>query len=106
MKIAYISGRYRARNIFGVALNIWRARRVALHYWRQGYAVICPHMNTAFFPEHDVDWIAGDLEFIKRLKPRYDIMVMLPGWEKSAGARLERLQAVESGIEVIEYGKR
>ena len=32
--------------------------------------------------------------------PWYDLLVSLPGWEKSAGARLEREVAVACGIEV------
>ena len=34
--------------------------------------------------------------------PWYDLLVSLPGWEKSAGARLEREVAVACGIEVCD----
>ena len=34
--------------------------------------------------------------------PWYDLLVSLPGWERSAGARLEREVAVACGIEACE----
>ena len=48
MRIAYISGPYRARTHDGVFENIMRARKVAREYWMKGFAVICPHTNTIF----------------------------------------------------------
>lgn len=37
--------------------------------------------------------------------PLYDLLVSLPGWEKSAGARLEREVAVACGIDVCELAE-
>ena len=99
MKIAYISGAYRSKDgINGVYENIQRARTEALKWWRDGYAVICPHMNTAFMDgaAHDSVWLAGDLEMLRRC----DIIVMLPGWEDSEGASAELDVAVECGLEI------
>jgi len=66
MKVAYISGPYRAATVHGVVENIRRAERVALKYWQLGYAVICPHTNTALFDGAAPDdvWLAGDLELL------------------------------------------
>ena len=67
--------------------NIRRAEKVAIKYWKKGYAVICPHSNTALFDGSSPDevWLNGDLELIKRS----DTVVMIKGWEKSIGASNE-----------------
>ena len=48
MKLAYIIGPYRADTIYQIKKNIEKAEETALKYWKKGYAVICPHLNTAF----------------------------------------------------------
>lgn len=112
MRVAYVSGPYRAQTILGVMRNIWRARKVAIKLWKAGYAVICPHLNTAFFPqgaafaelegEDHIGYIRGDLAIVNRLIPRYDMMVILPGWENSVGAREEFLVAIKREL-IIRY---
>ena len=99
MKLAFISGPYRAPTVHGIVENIRAAEAVALKYWALGYAVICPHLNTALFDGSlpDETWLAGDLEILKRC----DVIVMLPGWNKSAGATQEHKVAVRLGLEVI-----
>lgn len=105
MKVLYIAGPYDDRQdpIHGVQENITRASRIALEYWRQGWAVICPHMNTAgFHHAKDVQretWIEGDIEILSRC----DAILMIPGWARSPGAKAERDYALEHGIEVIYY---
>jgi len=103
MTIAYISGKYRARTVIGRLINIWKARRVALRYWRKGYAVICPHSNTAMFDGKcdDSVWLKGDIEIIKRLDPKRDVIIMMRGWEDSDGARHEYYAALSCGLRVI-----
>jgi hypothetical protein len=99
MQVAYIAGPYRAATVHGMHRNIDKAAEVALKYWKLGYAVICPHKNTAFFDGECPDnvWLNGDLELLRRS----DLVVMVPGWEQSEGARVERLAAVEAGIPII-----
>jgi len=87
MRVIYVSGPYRGK----VRQNITIARTVAIQLWEMGYAVICPHSNTGFFPEEgQIDYIKGDLEFIERLIPDEDSLVMLPNWEKSEGSKAEK----------------
>ncbi len=108
MRTAYIAGPYRPRGIWKrvpvvkwliIAWNIHRARKVALRWWRAGYAVIVPHGNTAFFDGRCPDsvWLSGDLEIMRRC----DVVVMMPDWERSGGAVAEHVVAVEYGLEIV-----
>jgi len=112
MLVAYIAGPYRARGFWKhipiirtliVIRNILRARKVALEYWKLGYAVICPHMNTALFDGHCPDnvWLDGDLELIKRS----DVIVMVNGWRKSSGAIAEYNCALIWEKKVVDKGE-
>jgi hypothetical protein len=85
--------------MYGVWQDIEEAKRVALKYWKQGYAVICPHANTAFFDGSCPDevWLNGDLEILERV----DVVVMMQGWEQSVGATGEYDHAVAHGKEII-----
>lgn len=87
MKLAYVAGRYRAPTIRGIVENIQAAERVALNLWRLGYAVICPHKNTALFDGAAPDdvWLRGDLVMLGRC----DLLVTVPGWETSVGSHGE-----------------
>ena len=84
MRVAYIAGPYRGKTIADVVQNIRFAESYAVKYWKLGFAVICPHMNTALFDGHAEDsvWLAGGLEFVRRS----DIIVMIPGWQRSSGS--------------------
>ena len=99
MKVAYIAGPYRGNTVNDISENIARARAVALKYWGKGYAVFCPHMNTAFMDgaHDDKIWIEGGLEIISRC----DVIVMMKDWTKSTGSVEELLHAEACGIEVM-----
>lgn len=101
MKVAYVAGPYRADTIHGVAQNIQKARNVALRLWKLGYAVICPHSNTAFFDVACPDsvWLEGNIEILKRC----DLVVLVDGWENSAGTRREVEVAAAYGIPIYVY---
>jgi hypothetical protein len=104
MKIAYIAGPYRAPTVFGLTENIQRAREAAAEFWKLGYAVICPHMNSAFMDGvvPDSTFLAGDREFIRRMRPG-DVFVLLPGWAESGGAKVEALLASSEGLHIVEW---
>lgn len=105
MKIAYISGPYSGPTIFHRAWNIHKARQVAKKYWRLGYAVICPHSNSAFF-----DGVVDHETFIDRdiqILDNANLIVMQGKWPTSYGAMEEldyaiRQRAINlSPLEVI-----
>lgn len=99
MKVAYIAGPYRANTVSGIVDNIRKAEAVAIEYWKKGYAVICPHKNTALLDGvcNDDVWLKGDIEIMKRC----DVIVMVPGWAKSTGATDEYNIAVSLGMEIV-----
>lgn len=90
----YVSGPY-SGDISG---NIQRARETAITLWEAGFAVLCPHLNTARF-ERDCkiaydDYISGDL----RLLEGCDAVFLLKGWAASLGAKEESRHAEDCGI--------
>lgn len=100
MKVLYISGPYSNGDWEIMSMNIMRAREVAIKLWKQGFAVICPHSNTAHFdaliPDKQV-FIRGDLEILKRC----DVIYMMRDWLTSYGAKCELRLAQRRGLEVI-----
>jgi hypothetical protein len=60
------------------------------------------HEEAMYLSIHSLMSIdVADSKFV----PYYDVLVSLPGWEKSAGACLEREVAVACGIEVCELSE-
>lgn len=98
-KVAFISGPYRAETIAGVVANIRAAEAVAAKYWRLGYAVICPHKNSALMDGicPDEVWLSGDLEILRRC----DVIVMMSNYIESSGAVDELEVARLQGLAVI-----
>lgn len=102
MLVAYIAGPFRSATYYGIWCNVRAAEKVALKYWKLGYAVICPHTNTANFDgavskENDKLWLDGDIEIMKRC----DVVVAMASWESSTGAKAELEIAKECGLEII-----
>lgn len=99
MKVVYIASPYRSSTIRGTVENIRRAETVAIKYWKLGYAVICPHLNTALFDGilPDRIWILGDLEILTRC----DVVVFCEGWSKSPGCNTEMYLAKDLDKEII-----
>jgi hypothetical protein len=102
MQIAYIAGPYRAKTKLGIIRNVLKARRVAKKYWCKGYAVFCPHLNSALMDGVALDevFLRGDLEFLKYA----DILVVIPGWERSTGTLAEIEFAKARGIPIVFEG--
>ena len=99
MKVAYICGPYRSDTVSGIVSNIRKAEYYAKKYWKLGYAVICPHLNTALFDGvcRDDVWLQGDKELVRRS----DVIVMIPGWNSSTSSIDKCALAGELNKEVI-----
>jgi len=99
MKTIYISGPFSHPDpVHGIPRNILAASEAALRCCRAGWAVVCPHKNTADF-QHVQDipydfWIQMDLELLARS----DAALFLPGWVNSPGAGREWKYAQELKI--------
>lgn len=90
LRVAFISGPYSARTIFGRLLNIYRAGKVAVKYWELGYSVVCAPMNSALMGEL---WFHSDkcnyemfMQGYLTMLRRCDTIVMMRGWQRSPGA--------------------
>ncbi len=104
MKVVYVAGKYLGNSDWETYNNIHKARVAAHRLWDEGYAVICPHANTAFFggPNEQakgsewMKWITGDLEILRRC----DKIYLLNNWKDSKGAGIELNEAIKSHLEV------
>ena len=97
-KLAYVAGPYRAPTAAQRQDNIHRARKAAEALWKRGYAVLCPHLNSANMDGlvDDEIFLQGCLEMVRRC----DLVWLLPGWRESEGAVRELEEAKWFGIEV------
>lgn len=94
--ILYIAGPYRG----DVDANIQAAREAAISVWEAGHFALCPHLNTAHF---ELDCRVNDETYIERdldVLVRCDGIIMLPGWEESAGAETEHEEALRQEMPV------
>ena len=102
-KLLYTAGPMRdKRGEYWVGENIRKAREVMLELVRMGYAVFCPHTNSAFcggaLPD-DAVWLDVDREIISRC----DGVVFLPGWPQSEGSWCEREFAIANDIPCFDW---
>ena len=98
----YVSGCYTADTEAEIMVNIRRALDAGDTMLKLGYAPIIPHVCM----NHNTSWdkaIAHDLNILRGLCPAADVIVMMPGWEKSRGANREREVAVQRGLKVVLY---
>lgn len=68
-----------------------------------GYDVINPAAISALLPD-GMPWSAY-MEITLPILRYCNVIYMLRGWEKSAGARIERGYAIKLGLDVMEEGK-
>ena len=105
MQIIYVAGRYRSNYEWQLEEFLRQAEDAALKLWEEGWAVICPHKNTAHFGGAlgipDKTWINGDLEILSRC----DAIYMLSNYRESRGAMAELALAKKLGLQVIYEGE-
>jgi len=100
MELIYVAGPYRSKCEWQLEGFLRHAEDASLKLWKEGWAVICPHKNTAHFGGAlgipDSVWLDGDLEIISRC----DAIYMLKGFEDSKGATAELERALDLGLDV------
>jgi len=95
--IIYVAGPYNAPTEMGIMDNIRKACEARDDLVVAGWAVVCPHANTANMDNENPDiYYRMDVKILARC----DAIYMLHGWENSPGARMEHEMALEWGITV------
>lgn len=92
--LIYVAGPYRAATRDAIAQNIDAARVIGISAAALGWFPVIPHANTAHMeldlPELGDDfWLRGTMEMMERC----DAVVLVPGWENSAGTKAEMARA-------------
>jgi hypothetical protein len=98
--VVYVAGPYRAPTVWQIECNIHKAREVGIEVARVGLMPLVPHANTAHYDgiQSDAFWLKGTMELLRRA----DAVMLVPGWVKSEGTRLEIEEANRLGLPVFE----
>ena len=96
MKTVFIAGPYRGVNAWAVEKNVQYAEAYIYPIAELGAAPLCPHTMTRNFDGTFTDefW----LEVTMELMTRCDAIFMVPGWQRSEGARAELAEAEALGL--------
>jgi len=92
MELLYVAAPYRAKTTIQIQHNIYQASLMAQFYWLKGYAVICPHLNSANF-----DGLLGDKSFLEAttlMQLKCTHSAFHPDWTTSSGCLIEYQNAV------------
>lgn len=96
MQLLYIAAPYRAPTTVQIKNNIHYASLMAQYYWLQGFAVICPHLNSAHF-----DGLISDQQFLSATKLmllKCSHIALHPKWSFSDGCIAEYKLARENKL--------
>jgi len=96
---AYVCSPYTAPTQEKIRANVTRAVLAGLNLSRAGWFVIVPHAQGP----HTATWdeaMERCRSLIQQLRPKQDVVVVLPGWERSLGALEEVALARKLGITV------
>lgn len=102
--LVYLSGPITSKHGHSSEENVAAAVNVFLALLAQGIPCFCPHLSAAFPSAWGLSydaWMAYDYAIIDRCTH----VMMLPRWQESAGAMLEREYAIANGKPVVEYGQ-
>lgn len=100
MRVIYIAGPYRAKTGHLVEQNIRRAEKAMEEVAALGLVPLCPHTMTRHFDGTFTDeyWLGATLELMFRC----DALVLVDGWERSAGTLGELQHARHRGMRIFE----
>lgn len=99
LPVIYVAGRFRGSTTWRVEQNVRHAETHSLKVWKAGAVALCPHTNTRFFDKEAPDeiWLDGTMELLRRS----DAIYLIPGWQRSSGARTELREARKLGLVVL-----
>lgn len=96
MRLVYVAGPFFAENAWEIEQNIRRAEALGLDVARCGAMPVIPHTNNRFYfgtlPE--TFWKPAVMELMRRC----DAVIFTPDYERSSGAREERVEAARLDI--------
>jgi hypothetical protein len=98
--LVYLAGPITPKNGNRIEENVANATRVYWECLERGIPAFCPHLGAAFPTAFSIDyeiWLEYDREIIKRCTH----VLMLLGWEQSAGARQELEFAQSLGKDIV-----
>jgi len=100
MKLVFIAGPFTGPTAWDIAQNVRRAEELGLEVARAGFMPVIPHANTALFHGQCTEefWYEGT----RALLCRCDMLIRLPGWESSKGAKCEVGLAWARGIPICD----
>jgi hypothetical protein len=103
MKRVYVAGLYSADNVLDVLRNIGRGQKVCARLFSLGFFPFCPWHDKTFvidLPENDFT-VQQFYDYSIAWLVVSDVMLLLPGWDKSKGAIAEKKIAEEYGIPIF-----
>lgn len=98
--LVYISGPITPTDEMSTEQHVAAALKVFVRLTGEGIPSICVHLGAAFPSAYDLHyhtWMAYDLAILGHCTH----ILMLPGWEKSPGAVMERTVAISKQIKIV-----
>jgi hypothetical protein len=96
---AFIASAYSGGSISEVEMNVSKARLVVVDVLRAGWVPVCPNVFWHPFSEfQDYEfWLQAAISLMETC----DVLILVPGWERSSGVRQEIERAKERDIPIL-----